>query len=148
MAGRSRWLVGSSRIRQVEPRAWNRARPARVRSPGDSVPAGRSTTSAPIRNLASRVPGAHRAEPLATSPRRRPDLLVIREVRAAVLAAYHDDDLPSPARDHVALCRVDAPSYARIRSVSMYDVEHPAPSDNLPHIVIFRQKPSGRRLGI
>ena len=37
MAGRSRWLVGSSSTRQLVPRAMRRASSARVRSPGDSV---------------------------------------------------------------------------------------------------------------
>ena len=35
MAGRSRWLVGSSRTSRFTPRAWSRASAARVRSPGE-----------------------------------------------------------------------------------------------------------------
>ena len=41
MAGRSRWLVGSSSTRQFTPCAAKRASTARVRSPGERVPATR-----------------------------------------------------------------------------------------------------------
>ena len=47
IAGRSRWLVGSSSTSRLTPRACSSASAARVRSPGDSVAAGRSTWSAP-----------------------------------------------------------------------------------------------------
>src|SRR5690606_13663574 len=72
MAGRSRWLVGSSSTRQLVPRACRRARVARVRSPGDSDAAGRATWSAPRPNLASRVrasvaPPRTRSQPAATT---------------------------------------------------------------------------------
>ena len=55
MASRSRWLVGSSSTRTFTPRAWSRARDARVRSPGESSSTGRFTWSALRPNLASRV---------------------------------------------------------------------------------------------
>src|SRR3954469_25944570 len=45
IAGRSRWLAGSSRTRTLTPRAWSRASSARVRSPGDSVAAARRACS-------------------------------------------------------------------------------------------------------
>ena len=53
MAGRSRWLVGSSSTRQFVPVAISSASAARVRSPGDSSPAARATWPAPSPNLAS-----------------------------------------------------------------------------------------------
>ena len=55
MAGRSRWLVGSSSTSVFTPRADSRASTARVRSPGDSDDSGRSTSLAPSPNLASSV---------------------------------------------------------------------------------------------
>ena len=55
MAGRSRWLVGSSRTSTLTPRACSSASAARVRSPGERVAAGRSTWSAVRPNFASRV---------------------------------------------------------------------------------------------
>jgi hypothetical protein len=54
MAGRSRWLVGSSSTRKLTPVPWNTASSARVRSPGESEAGGRVTCSAPSPNLASR----------------------------------------------------------------------------------------------
>jgi hypothetical protein len=65
IAARSRWFVGSSSTMTFAPRAISRARSARVRSPGDSEPTGRSTSSAPSPNFASRVRVS------ATSPRVR-----------------------------------------------------------------------------
>ena len=45
-AARSRWLVGSSSTSRFTPRAWSTARVARVRSPGESEPAGRHLVGA------------------------------------------------------------------------------------------------------
>ena len=55
MAGRSRWLVGSSRTSRLTPRCWSRASAARVRSPGESESHGRVTCSPPSPNFASSV---------------------------------------------------------------------------------------------
>src|SRR5659263_776543 len=55
MAGRSRWLVGSSSTSRFTPRAWRSASAARVRSPGESVVTGRSTCAARRPNFASSV---------------------------------------------------------------------------------------------
>ena len=55
IAARSRWFVGSSSTSRLAPRAISSARSARVRSPGDRDDTGRSTSSAPRPNFASRV---------------------------------------------------------------------------------------------
>ena len=55
IAARSRWLVGSSSTITFARGPSAGRGPARVRSPGDSEPTGRSTSSAPRPNFASRV---------------------------------------------------------------------------------------------
>src|SRR5690242_8492088 len=55
IAGRSRWLVGSSSTNRLTPRACRRASAARVRSPGERLADGRRTWSARSPNLASTV---------------------------------------------------------------------------------------------
>ena len=67
MAGRSRWFVGSSRTRKLTPSAANPASSARVRSPGDSDDAGRSTASAPSPNLANWARACSGGRPVAAA---------------------------------------------------------------------------------
>ena len=61
IASRSRWFVGSSRTRQLTPRAAARRGARASARPGESVAQGRTTWSAPRSNFASRV----RASPAA-----------------------------------------------------------------------------------
>src|SRR5215472_14792088 len=68
IAGRSRWLVGSSSTSRFTPRACSSASAARVRSPGESVAAGRSTCAARKPNFASRVRASAVAMPPAAAP--------------------------------------------------------------------------------
>ena len=65
IAGRSRWLVGSSSTSRLAPLAIRSANDALVRSPGDKVPAPRWTCSAPRPNLASKVRASAIASPVA-----------------------------------------------------------------------------------
>src|SRR4051812_22988485 len=67
IASRSRWFVGSSRTRQLTPVAENRARPARVRSPGERRGAGRTTSSGPSENFASSVRASAGSRPEAST---------------------------------------------------------------------------------
>ena len=131
MAGRSRWLVGSSSTSTLTPSAISSASDARVRSPGDSVPPGAATWSATRPNLASSVRASAASSPVASwnarssdaarradrgpaRPRRRR-----RSARGATVPAV-GSTVPSRASSSVDLPEPLAPTSA-IRSPAPID---------------------------
>ena len=120
IAGRSRWLVGSSRTSRFTPRCWSNASAARVRSPGESVAQARATCSPPSPNLASRVLASVGSSPAgsaatqnvsssvspplnserawSTRPGRTPDPIVARPASGdeAPVSTASRVDLPAP----------------------------------------------------
>ena len=113
IAGRSRWFVGSSSTSTLAPFAISSASDARVRSPGDSVAAGRVTWSATRPNLASSVRTSAASHPVASWNARSSDGAVVEPV-AGLLDLADDDARP----DRAAARRRARPGRAGRRAAS------------------------------
>ena len=97
MAGRSRWLVGSSSTNRFDPLLISTASDARVRSPGDSSSAGRRTWSAPRPNLARIERASLGAEPgRVVEP--VDQRAAVEELAAGLVELADDHARPEPLR--------------------------------------------------